>query len=276
MKSKIRHFQTLSILSAFLLLTFQTFFFTSCSNLFGENYSLLENSGSVTENRMITITGKVLLDGAIPSKLFHNSSDMNRTAFPQMPSLASLSFNIKATNISDETDFYESNVDTGSNSYIFTIPAPSQAETIKTYKITITARNGTTDILTGTSADIELSLENPDYSADIKLHAISTSGSGGIGLNVIVDKEEGFSIVDSAFVRINDTNYPGSSNTDGFNFIPNTVLPAGVYPARFSFMKNSEEVYSFTQYVNIFSGLTTDTWAKMVTNLILKKADLQR
>lgn len=262
MKIKIRSFQTLLILSALLLLTFQTFFFTSCSNLFGENNSLPENSGASTESHLVTITGKVLLEGAIPSKLFHNSEGMDRTAFPQLPSLASLSFYIKATNKNDANDFYESNVDTGSNTYILTIPAPTQAEVVKTYNITITARNGTTDILTGTSEDIDLSLENTVFTKDITLHAISTSGSGGLDLNVVVDKEEGVSIVDSAFVRINDTNYPGSSNTDGFNFVLSTVLPAGVYPARFSFLKGTEEVYSFTQYVNIFSGLNTNTWVK--------------
>lgn len=269
MKIKIRSFQTLLIFSAILILTFQTFFFTSCSNFFGENNSLPENSGASTESHLVTITGKVLLEGAIPSKLFHNSEGMDRTAFPQLPSLTSLSFNIKATNKNDETDCYESsNVDTVSNTYILTIPAPTQAEVVKTYNITITARNGTTDVLTGTSEDIDLSLENTVFTEDITLHAISTSGSGSINLSIIVDKEAGNPIANEAHLVIGSNDYVASYIDDGFQFnLPNETYPdavfnAGVYPARFSFKKGTEEVYSFTQYVNIFSGLDTNTWVK--------------
>lgn len=268
MKIKIRSFQTLLIFSALLLLTFQTFCFTSCSNLFGENNSLPENSGASTESQLVIITGKVLLEGAIPSKLFHNSEGMDRTAFPQLPSLESLSFYIKATNKNNENDFYESNVDTGSNTYILTIPAPTQAEVVKNYNIIITARNGTTDVLTGTSEDIDLSLENTVFTKDITLHAISTSGSGSINLSIIVDKEAGNPIANEAHLVIGSNDYVASYIDDGFQFnLPNETYPdavfnAGVYPARFSFKKGTEEVYSFTQYVNIFSGLTTDTWVK--------------
>lgn len=248
-----------------MILTLLIFLFTSCSNLLGENNSSPENTPAGTEPHYITITGNVSLEGAFPSELLNDSDDPSRAAFPAIPSLSSLSFNIKATNIADKTDYVESNVETGSSTYSLAIPAPTQDGIVKTYRITITAKNGTTEILKGTSEDIDLSTENTVFAKDVALHAITTSGTGGLVLDVIVDKEEGNYIADSAHLSINDFELPvnESNISDGFRFqIPNTVLPSGVYPARFRFFKGSKEVYSFIQYVNVFAGLKTTKWVK--------------
>lgn len=244
----------------FFVLTLITFLFSSCSNLFEDEVKTIAetqeqaatDTSTITSTvKYITVSGSVELEGAYPDNV--------RTAFPTKPLLSGLSFTVEAKNLTDSTS--TSTTVSGGSTYSISIPV-TEGQT-KRYKICITAKDGSYSVLKGESQEFDISEESTVCSENIRLHAIKGDNTkGGIELYVNFDSDTN---IYTASVTINGGTYTAiQQSSTQYNFsVSSTTIPTGSYPARFSFINgSSEEIFSFTQTVNIFSGLLTNTWVK--------------
>lgn len=260
----------------FLILTVFSFLFASCSNLFES----LDNSDSRITDRngtikYVTITGSVQLDGAFPQEILTQVQDdtsrhagsASRTAFPSKPAVTAFDLYITAKNTADSTEKYEAMVSKVDNDGTYTIGIPV-ADTIKNYTIEIVAKEAGTskEILKGESDSFNISTDEPVVRKNIKLHAISDSGQGQIQLEIDVsgtDINLGVmlteQILDGQLQEISSS----AAVEDGKITLLHNVIPnSGSYAAKFKFYKDALELYSFTQTVNVYSGLKTSKWVK--------------
>ena len=247
------------------LLTLTTFLFSSCRNLF-EN-SVTDNSGSYAEStsllsetssqqKVVTVTGSIILDGAFPSEII-NDIKAARTANPATPIFNDITtLTIKAVNVNDENDTVAGEPSTDKTYYTINIPLENPS---KTYKILSSASNSSGEILTGESEEFSITEETPVAREDIKLHAISDNNSTGT-IRLEVQVETGTEISQARIIKERVSNNAVSSAPFIFEV---TNCTCGSYPITFEFLSaNGELLYSFVQNVNVFKNLTTNRWTK--------------
>ena len=278
--------EKLKFLPLFLLLIF-----ASCNNLF-ENPS--EKNHNTSERKYITVTGSLNLGGAFPAEFIQMyqrqaelvSSDTSRTAFPTIPSFSTTDFTVEAINTSDSNDKYTGSVSSELNSYTYTIGIPI-ADSEKKYKIKITAKNSFGICMTGETPDpvnspVTVSLTNPvTQNHSITLKASQNSESiGRMELPVTIASDSG---IHSARVRYENGvthcyNVSGTSCIFSIGSVNEQGaltmgIQGGTYPLTFEFFSGNltsddppecsgNLLYSFTETVNIFANMNTNTWVQ--------------
>lgn len=283
----------------FLLFAFAifSFVFASCSDLAQDasagglgTAAGAANGGSggtAAAQKYLLVTGSVAASGAFPEEIaaalnkipassegMTNSPGISKSAFPSLSDayLLYLNYKITAVKVGDESVHYDvaesdikKDIAAASVSYSVNIPV---LDSPVTYKIKCEAYQGddaANIALAGESESFAISRDKQAASADVKLGAVKESGAtGGVDLTVAYETDE----IDSATVTIGGVEVPGTiiSGAGLIDFrsagdAP-TGVPCGAHLARFSFKKGSEEVYAFTQVVNVFKNLWTSAWVQ--------------
>ena len=284
--------------SIIFLLTFAIFSFVcaSCSDL-AQDASLIGLTGSggnsggsggtAAAQKYLLVTGSVAASGAFPEEIaaalnkipassegMTNSPGISKSAFPRLSDayLLYLNYKITAVKVGDESVHYDvaesdikKDIAAASVSYSVNIPV---LDSPVTYKIKCEAYQGddaANIALAGESGSFTVSRDKQAASADVRLGAVKESGAtGGVDLTVAYETGE----IDFATVTIGGVEVPGTiiSGAGLIDFRSAgddpTGVPCGAHLARFSFKKGSEEVYAFTQVVNVFKNLWTSAWVQ--------------
>ena len=270
----------------FLILLFPitAFLFFSCTNFFDNQINEIEKaSDSVSDTlsdssitRIVTVTGNFYMDGAFPEEILKQVQDdvsirddseshaelvsaSQRTAFPGQPVLNDYDIKVTAVNVDDKTDVVKGAIvaETKKSKYYINIPISDSA---KTYEVIITATASELECFYGKSDKVTISESSSVLVKDIRLHAETSKGTGSVSLKVSVDSE-----IKSARVFYNNSNVVcnASSNLCTFNI---SELDCGSYQMTFNFYKGTNGqgalLYSFTQIVNVYKNLSTNTWVK--------------
>ena len=255
----------LTLLTALCLLLF-----ASCNNLVETPETKI-----ISEQKYVTVSGSMQTTGALPAVLAMSGlNGQSRTAFPSVPSTG-LSYDIKAINTTDNNDIYTGTPSADNSSYTISIPA---GDTEKNYKIHITVTKtilgNDYELLKGISESFPINNINPVVSKDITLKpigeesgilnlAVNIAGSGINSARAIVQFSETSSTNITAS-REGDvlTFQTGEYDADGLQ----DGIVAGAWPVTFEFYTSSnctgQIAFSFTEYVNMFANLTTDTWVQ--------------
>ncbi len=289
-------------LPAFIALIFTALIFSSCNNLFEEpvnqnNTESPAEAATEAEKKYISISGSMIIDGALPAeyaqlcqpchaelasaspyetpKQVRGDSDTSRTAFPTIPA-SGITYVIKAINTTNSNDYYSGTPSFDYSSYTVGIPA---SETAKTYKIHISVILSGFEseyvLLSGESSEFTISSTTPVVTnLDINLTANGSDGRGIINLSIDVSG----SGINSAVATYKSGNVTTTMNAtksgdiltfkDGVHTDDELEdgLSTGSWAITFNFYtttdRTGEIVYSFTETVNIFDNLTTNTWVQ--------------
>lgn len=257
--------------------------FSSCDNFNGSNIlepicannsesASTETSDSKADRlpgqaEYVTLSGSINMGGAVPKEIAQamqisnteNDENSSRTAFPSIPTTG-ITYDVKAVNTADSSESYTGEVLTvdGSLTYRIVIPA---AETEKNYKIQVSAVYDSKEILSGESAEFPISRTSTVASKNIVLSADqSSSGYGSINLEIDVS---GTGITScTAFFQGGLHGTFDKDSSDVITVSLGNVLN-GCRPASFTFYDASSNIlYSFTEIINVFSNLTTNTWVQ--------------
>ena len=257
--------------------------FTSCDNFNGSNIlepicannsesASTETSASKADRlsgqaEYVTLSGSINTGSAVPKKIAQamqisnteNDENSSRSAFPSIPTTG-ITYDVKAVNTADSSESYTGEVLTvdGSLTYRIVIPV---AETEKNYKIKVSAIYDESEILSGESAEFPISSTSAVASKNIVLSADqSSSGYGSINLEIDVS---GTGITScTAFFQ---GGLHGTFDKDSSDVITVSLVNVlnGCRPASFTFYDASSNIlYSFTETINVFSNLTTNTWVQ--------------
>ncbi len=255
----------LTLLTALCLLLF-----ASCNNLVETPETKI-----ISEQKYVTVSGSMQTTGALPAVLAMSGlNGQSRTAFPSVPSTG-LSYDIKAINTTDNNDIYTGTPSADNSSYTISIPA---GDIEKNYKIHITVTKtilgNDYELLKGISESFPINNINPVVSKDITLKPIGEE-SGILNLSVTIAG----SGINSAraivqFSETSTTNITASREGDVLTFQTGEYdadglqdgIVAGAWPVTFEFYTSNnctgQIAFSFTEYVNMFANLTTDTWVQ--------------
>ncbi|MBP5448163.1 MAG: hypothetical protein J6X95_08780, partial [Treponema sp.] len=205
----------------------------------------------------------------------------SRSAFPKTPTASGLTISVYAEEVTDsDTKLrYDGTVAADKQSYSVGIPVTSG----KKYYVHAVAKDGDVEVLFGKSALLDFTTDAEQFytSRDIALGAQqSATGKGGVNLTVNV---QGLG-VSSARMGITpkgsetvETWVTGAQSAGGNvrvfsvgfeegEFDPISAIASGEYTMIFEFYSGAESsenlLYSFTESVNVFDSLVTDTWVK--------------
>lgn len=192
---------------------------------------------------------------AEPSLKTSTPSSSQRNAIPDIGDLA---YSVKAYRPSDGATKW-ADVNQAQKSYVF-----NNTLSAGTWQITAYAKQERNDtpIMQSQTVTATLSKSRPDTSANLAL-APSTEGSGDIDLTVSWANGTGigwYKYSCPAFLGENR----GSGEANSFDLSDSNVA-AGIYPITISFYKSMEStipLYSCTEYIAVYPGLTTDKWTK--------------
>ncbi len=278
----------------YLFLTFAVFslIFASCADMTGGAASFgglgtavgAPNGGSggataaPSARQYVTVTGTISASGAFPQEIasaLQGAEDpaISKSAFPNYPDskLQYLYYTITALKADGSWSCQLDNSDivkaSGAVSYGVNIPVTD--EPVK-YKVTCEAYSDaekTTLVLKGQSELFTISRSSQTASVNFALSAIQEEGETG-GVDLMVDVLSVTGGIDSATMTIGDVEIEATLNVycyfqysdEGDNY--SSGIPCGAHLARFSFVKGGEEVYAFTQVVNVFKNLSTGTWVQ--------------
>lgn len=251
---------------------------SSCSNISDEihdrhacnetNVTVAANGNSAENStqKYITVTGAVGFVGAYPQEIVNQieqnyTSASARTAFPN-PVLSDFSYDIKAISA---TGTIAGEATENGKTYRVTIPVSSDSIS---YKVHIEAKTKSSTpklVLKGESEEFSIgpeSHESQAYSANVVLCVSSDSEiNGGVELTVMLDTESGITAATASIGGIEITGTV-SENSITFKTADENSIPCGAHKTRFSFSNASDEIYSFTQIVNVFQNLYTNAWVQ--------------
>ncbi len=254
------------------LLTCLLFTFASCS-FDGAGSDTTDGTSVPSGSSFVTVTGSLNPGGALPQNYANllsqtpsenssvsNDSNIANSAFPSIPATG-ITYTVTAVNTaSGSTESYTGEALTvdGSLTYRVGIPVPATA---KNYKIKVSAIYDESEILSGETEEFTISTSSPVASKNVTLSAYqSSSGYGSINLEIDVS---GTGITScTAFFQggLHGTFDKDSSDviTVSFGNVQN-----GCRPASFTFYDASSNILnSFTETINVFSNLTTNTWVR--------------
>ena len=230
--------------------------FISCGN------ALQGSAGGNAEPSTVCVSGALSLGAALPESIARSlvsSSDSSRTAFPSIPTTG-LAWSVYAYNTAAESEKYYGTVSEDKTSYVVPIPADISE---KNYKVKIEVRSSGQTILSGTSRSFPISTSSDlNTSIDVALSADQTSlGDGYIGLEIDVS---GTDIVRCNFAFSSSLSFDRTKDSDGKIPVstPNSVA-RGAHRLAFSFYdEDGNLLYSFSEIINVFINLTTNTWVQ--------------
>ena len=266
----------------FIALIFTALIFISCNNLFEEpvnrnNTESPAEAAKETEKKDISISGSLSVDGALPTEyaqLYQIGGDSStaRTAFPSIPSTG-LTYTVTAVNTaSGSTESYAATVTTSESgtNYVVAIPAPvPTSETpnpTKTFKITASVKQGDDELFNGESEAFTISFSSPvaGEAVNVSVHANQTvdqlpGGKGDASLEVGIS---GSGVTKGKLSIDNDAASVFEPDSNKIVFTTYD-LSSGVHTAKFDFINDANLVlYSFTEVINIFDNMTTNTWVQ--------------
>ena len=216
-----------------------------------------------------TLTGDINITGAVPHELLNcancdvqsRAAAASRSAFPSVPStVAGYSYYATVTDTNG--------IKTWSGSADFTsLPAYSisglDVDTLWQIEIGMKEDSTGNSVLKDThtlTASTKLSAENPVYTHDFELKPMQTGGttpgSGSIFLDIELEAD---SEITKCITSLSATEYNAGSNAITIS----TTATSGSYVVEFNFYSSASEVlYSFTEAINVFDNLETDTWVR--------------
>ncbi len=284
--------------SIIFLLTFAifSFVFASCSDLArdasagglgltGSGGNSGGSGGTAAAQKYASVAGTAFASGAFPEELaaalnkipassagMTNSPAISKSAFPQMAGadLQGFAYKFTAVKVGDESVYYEAAQDDisvsaeGLVSFGVNIPVLDAAVQYKIVCEAYLDAEKTKPVLKGESQKFEIGRESQTASASVPLGAIQESGCMG-SVELLVALESGAeSAIDSATMTISGlSSIAGVLSGSEYKFSSDAnAVPCGARSARFSFKKGSQEVYAFTQIVNVYQNLETKTWVQ--------------
>lgn len=193
---------------------------------------------------------------AEPSLKTSTPSSSQRNAIPD---IGDLIYSVKAYRPSDGATKW-ADVNQAQKSYVF-----NNTLSAGTWQITAYANKegNDTPIMQSQTVTATLSKSRPDTSANLAL-APSTEESGNIDLTVSWASGTGISWVTYSCPAFSTGGNRGSGEANSFDLSDSNVA-AGIYPITISFYKSMEStipLYSCTEYIAVYPGLTTDKWTK--------------
>ena len=252
-----------TVFTAFL--SFVILIFTSCFNFFEEpayNPVLPVFAGYASGNISISDSVSPELAASIksisPAELSSRfAAPSNRTAFPSIPTGATVTYYAEVTASSGETW-------TGSADFS-NLPAYSitglSAGVLWTIEIGI--KDGSNKILKDShTMTTALSVENPVYTHDFELKPFQTTGAtpGSGNLVLEIELESGSEIAKCKTSLSSTDEYIPSSNKIT---VSKTGITSGSHTVDFTFYSTDSEVlYQFTESLNVFDNMTTNTWVR--------------
>ena len=224
-------------------------------SFFSCDFGIKENE-QTNSKEYFTVKGSCSIQGAIPSDLFPEKSIKQNAQRTVVPNIETDVITVIFESETKETKTAEVVNNDGVLNFEVELPAG---------KWTVKAQGKKSDvvIIKSESCQIELSAENKSENVALVLKPTQS------------DTEEGF--FEFSFGQIHTKvsgmkyTYEKNGSTESqstiignFSAKENINLSSGVYTFRFDFYSDmdctDELLYSFTEVVNIFDGLTTDTW----------------
>lgn len=255
----------------FLIFTVFSILFASCTNGLDDVNPVIPFP--VQPVSTVTITGNLSVSGAFPSSVVELVETTERTVYP---TFASASYwQVYAEKYPDDgTKISATNIAADHSSYTITIPATADEVTYKLFATVSTAASNGLQILYAESLPFPISSINSVVSKNLELTA-SDVGSGCMAIPVTVAGDSGIVSAKVTYKQngttktvnatVDGTTYTFSAGTISGNTITNG-MPSGNYSMTFQFYSaadcTGDLLYSFTQGVNIFDSLTTNTWVK--------------
>ena len=259
--------------------------FTSCDNFNGSNIlepicannsesASTETSASKADRLSdktgyVTLSGSINMGGAVPKEIAQamqisnaeNDEISSRTAFPSIPTTG-ITYTVTAVNTATgSTESYTGEVltDDGSLTYRIVIPA---AETEKNYKIKVSAIYDESEILSGESQSFSVSLAEP--LVEVPAFMLSADKTSSLPGNVKLDIDvsgTGINKLVATFPNSSEMSFTVSSDNNSIAFTG--LVTKAAHSIKFSFYDASNILlYSFTEIINVFSNMTTNTWVQ--------------
>ena len=188
-----------------------------------------------------------------------NSSSQGQSQRNAIPTIGTLTYSVQAFRQSDGATKW-ADVNQSEKSYVFNNSLSSG-----TWQITAYAKQegNDTPIMQSQTVTATLSKSRPDTSANLAL-APSTERSGDIALTVSWASGTGISWVTYNCPAFSTGENQGSGYENSYTLSDSNVA-AGIYPITISFYKSMEStipLYSCTEYIAVYPGLTTNQWTK--------------
>ena len=221
-------------------------------SFFSCDFGIKENE-ETNSKEYFTVKGSCSIQGAMPSNLLPKKSIKQNAQRTVVPKIETDVITVIFESETGETKSEEVVNNDGVLNFEVELPAG---------KWTVKAQGKKSDvvIIKSESCQIELSTENK--SANVELVLKPTQSDTGEGFF-----EFSFDMKTTKVSEMKYTyNKHGATESqpviiNDFSAKENINLSSGVYTFRFDFYSdNTELLYSFTEVVNIFDGLTTDTW----------------
>ena len=225
-------------------------------SFFSCDFGIKENE-ETNSKEYFTVKGSCSIQGAIPSDLLPEKSIKQNAQRTVVPNIETDVITVIFESETKETKTAEVVNNDGVLNFEVELPAG---------KWTVKAQGKKSDvvIIKSESCQIELSTENKSENVALVLKPTqSDTGKGTFEFSFgqIHTKVSGMKYT---YEKHGATELPQTGKIDDFSAKENIKLSSGVYTFRFDFYSNMEctdqLLYSFTEVVNIFDGLTTDTW----------------
>ena len=225
-------------------------------SFFSCDFGLKENE-ETNSKEYFTVKGSCSIQGAIPSDLLPEKSIKQNAQRTVVPKIETDVINVIFESETKETKTAEVVNNDGVLNFEVELPAG---------KWTVKAQGKKSDvvIIKSESYQIELSAENKSENVALVLKPTqSDTGEGTFEFSFDMNTSK-VSGMKYTYEKNGSTEPPQTGKIDDFSAKKNIKLSSGVYTFRFDFYSDKEctgeLLYSFTEVVNIFDGLTTDTW----------------
>lgn len=209
---------------------------------------------------MAVLSGSIGFGGAMPSLAAASlANGVSRTAFPGIPSGDSIVYTIWAELSSDASVKYYADVADDKKSYTVSIPIGDEE---KTYVIKGEVKSGETLLCSGTTEAFPISQSAPVAAKNLVLGgAASFSGKGEIALEILIDSA---TEIDSCAATCEGANIGADSYavSGGKVTVAVAEIDSGPRLVDFAFYKGTSLLYQFSETVNVFDAMKTDTWAQ--------------
>ena len=224
-------------------------------SFFSCDFGIKENE-ETNSKEYFTVKGSCSIQGAIPSDLLPEKSIKQNAQRTVVPNIETDVITVIFESETKETKTAEVVNNDGVLNFEVELPAG---------KWTVKAQGKKSDvvIIKSESCQIELSAENKSENVALVLKPTQSDTGKGFfefSFGQIHTKVSGMKYT----YKKNGSTESQSTIIDNFSAPKNIELSSGVYTFRFDFYSNMEctdqLLYSFTEVVNIFDGLTTDTW----------------
>ncbi|MBP5697205.1 MAG: hypothetical protein J6X11_11265 [Treponema sp.] len=245
MKKNVLKFISATAATLLLLLT------PSCSGLVSPTVPDSDSESTPNaESQRYTLSGSFSMPNAdaVPQEISALSSPQRNA----IPDTSSLTYTVEAK----RSDGYTETTASDGSTYTFT------NLTAGTWQITAYATTtGGTRVMQSETKSITLSSTRPDANASLELTPSSGTGDIDIQVNWAPDSKIGY--FSWAFSGITNS---GNNTNSSFNITAESI-PSGTYALTLDFYTSAtnanngaKPIYSCTEYVSVYAGLTTNSW----------------